>query len=77
MASEYKSPEHKLVKFFEKSRDKWKERSHNYHAQLLNTNNNLRYHQNTSKELRAENKQLLKQIAELEKALAEAKKKSD
>lgn len=77
MASEYKSPLNKLVKFFEQSRDKWRERSHSYHAQLLNANNKLKYHQNQSTELRSEKKQLLKKIAELEKALAEAKKKSD
>ena len=77
MASEYKSPEHKLFKFFEKSRDKWKARSHYYHDRLLNANNKLRYHQNTSKELRAINKQLLNENSELKQALLEAKKKSD
>lgn len=77
MASEYKSPLNKLVKFFEQSRDNWRERSHEYHTQLLNVKNKLRYHQSQSTELRSEKKQLLKQISELEKALEEAKKKSD
>jgi hypothetical protein len=74
MAAKYKSPKHKLVKFFEGSRDTWKTRANKYHGELNNANNKLRYHKNKSKELRSENKQLLGQIAELEKALAEAKK---
>ena len=77
MAATYKSPKHKLVKFFEGSRDTWKSRASKYHGELNNANNKLRYHKNKAKELRLENKQLLEQIAELEKALAEAKKKSD
>ena len=44
MASKYKSPQHKLVKFFKESRDAWKARSSEYHAQLNNANNKLRYH---------------------------------
>jgi len=75
MASKYKSPQHKLVKFFEQSRDAWKARSCEYYSQLNNANNKLRYHQNKSKELKSEKKYLLTKIAELEKALSESKKK--
>ena len=77
MAAKYKRPKHKLVKFFEESRDTWKSRANKYHAELNNGNNKYRYHKNRSNELRLENKQLLAQIAELEKALADLKKKSD
>ena len=77
MAAKYKSPKHKLVKFFEESRDTWKLRANKYHAELNNANNKFRYHKNRSNELQLENKQLLVQIEELKKALAEAKKKSD
>ena len=75
MASKYKSPQHKLVKFFKESRDAWKARSSEYHAQLNNANNKLRYHQNKSKELQAERKELLAKITELEQTLSESKKK--
>ena len=75
MPSKYKSPQHKLVKFFEESRNSWKARASEYYSLLNNANNKLRYHQNKSKELRAENKQLLNKISELEVALSDAKKK--
>lgn len=32
--SNYKSPKHKLVRFFERHRDRWRERAHKYRKQM-------------------------------------------
>lgn len=77
MAPKYKSPPHKLVKFFEQSRDSWKARSCDNYSLLNNANNKLRYHKTKSQELKSENKLLQARIDELEEALSEVKKKSN
>lgn len=33
-AKPFKSPEHKLISFFQRSRDKWKERARRYFSQI-------------------------------------------
>jgi len=62
MTFEYKSPKHKLLKFFEESRNKWKDRAKNAKADIKNLNCKLRYHQEKNVKLKNEVKELKCQI---------------
>jgi len=64
MIDQYKSPLRKLVKFFEQSRDKWKERSKDLQRKLIYCKNKIKFLEKSS-----ENKALEARIATLEKTL--------
>lgn len=63
MKGTYKSPKHKLLSFFERSRDAWKAKAMQAKADIKNLNCKLRYHQDKHNKLKRENdalKSLLK-----------------
>ena len=80
---DYKSPKRKLIRFFEKSRNKWKEKCRQTKYQIKLLRNRIRYleksktiSKNRVKELEAEleqmksnEKQLLDEIERLKKTL--------
>jgi len=74
MTSEYKSPKHKLLKFFKKSRDKWKNRAKNATAEIKNLNHKLRYHQQKHVDLKGEVKKLKYQLLNKPTTKAQEKK---
>ena len=43
----FKSPKHKLIKFFKESRDSWKERAANYHKKMRSLEIKVRDLQNS------------------------------
>ncbi|MDY6894326.1 MAG: hypothetical protein SVO01_02745 [Thermotogota bacterium] len=77
----YKSPRRKLVKFFETSRDKWKEKclDAKYQIKLLkskirNLENSKAKYKNRAKEYEAKLKKLEKQARKMEQEMQEIKK---
>lgn len=66
--TKYKSPSHKLVRFFERSRDQWKEKYVDIKNKIKLLSNQVRYLKNKNSELKQQNK-------ELKKALEDAFKK--
>lgn len=67
----YKSHPLKLLKFFEKSRDKWKAKAKQYKAEMRNLDCKLKYHQQKHDSLKEDYKNLKAQL------LAEQGKKKD
>ena len=77
----YKSPLRKLVKFFEKSRDNWKQKSLKYKKENRRLNKKLRVLETAKKRWKDETIILRKQLKNIEKTsdilendLAESKK---
>lgn len=70
MTMEYKSPKHKLVKFFEQSRDSWKAKTKKAKADIKNLEHKLRYHKNNNAALKCEIKILKQEINKLTKELS-------
>lgn len=64
----YKSPTRKLVKFFERSRNKWKEKHQDLKYKVKLMKNRIRYLENTKSHLK-------KRVKELEKELNQYKGK--
>jgi len=60
----YKSPRRKLVRFFEKSRDQWKTKHHQAKAKVKRLTNRIRFLEQSKADLK-------KQVAELQRALAD------
>ena len=60
----YKSPRRKLVRFFEKSRDQWKTKHHQAKADIKRLTNRVRFLERSKADLQ-------KQVAELQRALAQ------
>ena len=54
MSSEYKSPDYKLLNFFEKSRDKWKSRAINSSTTINNLKHMLNYYKKKHDKLKNE-----------------------
>jgi chromosome segregation ATPase len=63
-AKTYKSPRRKLVRFFEKSRDQWKTKHHQAKADVKRLTNRVRFLERSKADLQ-------KQVAELQRALAQ------
>lgn len=63
---EYKSPVKKLVKFFEKSKNKWREKCKEYSYESKLKNKRIRFLESTKSALKEENVELKKRIKELE-----------
>ena len=70
--TKYKSPRHKLTKFFEKSRDQWKEKSSEAKAKVKQLNNRVRFLEKSKEKLKSEIKSL-----KIELAIAKSMKKTD
>jgi len=66
---EYKSSDLKLRKFFQSSRDGWKDKTKSLRVEVKNLENKLRYHKDTSTKLRDENKLLVTKVELLEAEL--------
>ena len=67
MLSKYKSSLKKLVKFFEKSRDRWKARASDLQKKLIYCKNKITFLEKTRTKLKLENKELKTKLAALEK----------
>ena len=83
MESHYKSPTHKLVSFFENSRDQWRDKTKTSKADIKNLKKKLQYAHETKSDLKMKNKSLKEEIntlknkmAELEKQLEDEQKKT-
>ena len=63
---EYRSPVKKLVKFFEKSKNKWREKCKEYSYDSKLKNKRIRFLESTKTALKEENVELKKRIKELE-----------
>lgn len=59
----YKSPRHKLVRFFEQSRDQWKTKHHHVKAEVKRLTNRIRFLEQSKADLK-------KQVIDLQQALA-------
>ncbi len=64
----YKSPRHKLIRFFEKSRNQWKAKCLEAKKQIKYLKNRLKYHQASARKWRAKAKALEQELAELKAA---------
>lgn len=64
---EYKSPVKKLVKFFEKSKNKWREKCKEHSYDLKMKNKRIKFLESTKSFLKEENVKLKQKIKDLEK----------
>ncbi len=74
MESDYKSPLKKLVKFFEKSRDKWKVRALKSSEDIIRFKNRIKFLESSKAKVISENKALKEKLSLIEEEL---KKNSD
>ncbi len=63
--NEYKSPQRKLVTFFEKSRDQWKAKSIKAKQKVKRLQNRVRYLENSKEHLKSQIKTLKVELAAL------------
>ena len=61
----YKSPRRKLVKFFEKSRDQWKEKCSEAKKKVKQLNNRVRFLENSKEQLKNQKKALEAELAQV------------
>ena len=61
----YKSPRHKLTKFFEKSRDQWKEKCLKAKSKGKQLSNRVRFLENSKENLKIKIKSLEEELAKL------------
>jgi chromosome segregation ATPase len=69
MDNDYKSPLKKLVVFFEKSRDQWKEKTLATKAQLKSAKNRIKFLESSKSELKDKVKTLKEEKKQLESQL--------
>lgn len=81
---QYKSPQRKLVKFFEKSRDQWKNKCLDAKTKLKRFSNRIRFLEDSKKKLKEQVKDLKAEISQMrsdmqkkEKEFEEFKKKTE
>jgi len=74
MEGTYKSPKHKLLTFFERSRDAWKSKAMKAKADIRNLNCKLNYHQKKHDKLKRENNALKSMLEALENSPTQKKK---
>ena len=74
MDEPFKSPVKKLNKFFNKSRDSWKERAKRQIQEIRGYKKRILFLESSKESLKESNKQLKAQIAILAKALEREKK---
>ena len=70
----YKSPLRKLVKFFEQSRDQWKEKYFQKKTQVKQLQNRVRYLERTKQEWKQKAKNLKAEVKPLEEKVSSIKK---
>jgi len=63
--TKYKSPRHKLTTFFEKSRDKWKEKCLKAKSKGKQLSNRVRFLENSKENLKIKIKSLEEELAQL------------
>ena len=63
--SKYKSPRHKLTKFFEKSRDQWKEKCLKAKSKGKQLSNRVRFLENSKENLKIKIESLEEELAKL------------
>jgi len=80
----YASPKHKLLSFFERSRDKWKTKCLEATATIKRLKNRIRFLERSKEELKekvkqreAENAALRASLLDMEKELEEQKKRAE
>lgn len=76
MEQAYKSPLNKLMKFFESSRDKWKEKHHEAQAQLKLARNQVRAVEKSRDTWRTRAEQSEERVQQLQAELTELKSQS-
>ena len=69
MEHEYKSPLKKLVKFFEISRNKWKERALKSSTNIIRYKNRIKFLESSKAKVISENQDLKEKLALIEKEL--------
>ena len=79
MEDGFKSPAYKLIKFFKKSRDKWKERAKQSIQDIKGYKKRIEFLEESKASLKEKNKELMKKLQEknneLSTYLKESKKK--
>lgn len=63
--TKYKSPRHKLTKFFEKSRDQWKEKCLKAKSKTKQLSNRVRFLENSKENLKIKIESLEEELAKL------------
>lgn len=71
MSQEYKSPPHKLIKFFKESRDNWEETAKERREEIRNLQARVRDLEASRASWKAKAKEALKQVQTQEQALDE------
>ncbi len=74
MQDNYKSPLRKLIKFFEKSRDKWKARALSSSTEIIRYKNRIKFLESSKSKVISENKNLKEKLNLTEKELKKNKK---
>lgn len=74
MERSYKSPVQKLVSFFQRSRDRWKDKCHELKRQLKKEQNQVRAVEKSRVAWRDKAQAASRQVQELQRELAEIKK---
>lgn len=69
----FKSPEKKLIQFFKKSRNSWKEKAKQSTQEIRGFKKRISFLESSKQVLKEKNKQLQMQLAALNKALEEKK----
>ena len=73
----YKSPKRKLVKFFEKSRDKWKTKHQEVKKNVKQLKNRVNYLEQSKKDLKLRVKELESKLSQIKKEKEQEIKKKD
>ncbi len=76
MEQAYKSPVMKLVRFFQTSRDQWKEKHHEVKAELKLAHNQVRAVEKSREMWRERAEESAQRVRQLEAELAETKRQS-
>jgi ribosomal protein L29 len=63
--TDYKSPQHKLTKFFEKSRDQWKEKCLKSKSKVKQLSNRVRFLENSKENLKIKIESLEEELARI------------
>jgi peptidoglycan hydrolase CwlO-like protein len=74
VSNEFRSPLRKLVRFFQDSRDNWKQKCQEAKRQCKRLSNQVRAVENSRAQWRSRAEQFQQQVAELEQQLAELKR---
>lgn len=73
-AKQFRSPQHKLVRFFERSRNQWKEKCREAKQRCKRLSNQVRAVEKSRERWRAEAEAATKRLKEVEQLLADQKR---